>query len=117
VNTKAFLVGVATLADPFGCSVRILRAVSVEAARVDANAAPMERAYVDATTRLLAAHRAIRVGQTTVMVSVLAMGSSGALLIIGAHQDVIGGAMALTPLVVINGLWHYFRRQTRQEGL
>jgi len=116
MNTKAFLVGVATLADPFGLSMTMIRAVSTEAARVDASAPSMDRAYTDATARLRAAHRAMKAGQTTALVSVLAMGSSGALLIIGAHQDVVGGAMALTPLLVINGLWHYFRRQVQRKN-
>ncbi len=115
INTKAFLVGVATLADPFGRSMRIIRAVSAEAARVNVSAASMDGAYADATARLRAAHHAMAAGQITALVSVLAMGSSGALLIINMHQDVLGCAMALTPLVVINGLWHYFMRQTRQE--
>jgi len=116
MNTKAFLVGVATLADPFGFSMPMIRAVSTDAARVDTSATSVEIAYTDATTRLRAAHRAMAAGQVTALVSVLAMGSSGALLIIGAHQDVVGGAIALTPLIVINGLWHYFMRQTRQEN-
>jgi len=112
MNIKAFLVGVATLADPFGFSMSMIHAVSAEAARVDASAPSLERAYADATLRLQVAHRAMATGQVTAFVSVLAMGSFGALLIIGAHQDVVGGAIALTPLVVINGLWHYFMRHT-----
>lgn len=116
MNTKAFLVGVATLADPFGFSMPMIRAVSAEATRVDASAPSMDRTYADAMARLRAAHRAMAAGQITALVSVLAMGTSGALLIIGAHQDVIGGAMALTPLVMINGLWHYFRRQVQKEN-
>jgi hypothetical protein len=95
-HTRAVLVGLATLADPWTGGHRLI------CSQTRSCRTPTELRHV---------LRAMTIGQIGGAGCGLALLGAGAFLVIAQHQDVLGGATALLPLVTIQTLYYGLMRR------